>query len=203
MKTLVITGASGFIGLNVVERFLSEGWRVRALSIDGIPELARSEFARLPGSLDDRRGDVRDRAALEALFEGGSVDAVVAAAAITSGPDRERARPADVFEVNLVAPMSLLEIASARGVPRMLCFSSTSSMGELPFGGKPVMETDVPQPLTLYGASKAALETAGKRWNGLGALPRVFVARLTAAVGPWERDTGVRDTLSQIGRAHV
>ena len=63
-KTVVITGASGFIGLNLVEVFMRRGWRVRALSFDGIPSLAAAEFASLPGELDDRRGDVRDLAAL-------------------------------------------------------------------------------------------------------------------------------------------
>ena len=196
MKTIIVTGASGFIGLNVVEAFLKRGWRVRALSFDGIPPLAAAEFASLPGELDDRRGDVRDSAMLEALFEGGPVDAVMAGAAITSGPERERDNPSAIFEVNLVAPVKLLEIAAARGVPKMLCFSSTSSMGSLPFDGQPVRETDRPQPLTFYGATKSALETVGLRWNGFNALPRLFVARLTAAIGPWERATGVRDTLS-------
>lgn len=195
-KTVVITGASGFIGLNLVEVFMRRGWRVRALSFDGIPALAAAEFAVLPGELDDRRGDVRDLAALEALFEGGAPDAVIAGAAITSGAAREREQPSAIFDVNLLAPVRLLEIAARHQVPRMLCFSSTSSMGELPFLGQPVRETDLPRPLTFYGATKSALETVGLRWNSFGAAPRLFVGRLTAAIGPWERATGVRDTLS-------
>lgn len=196
MKTVIITGASGFIGLNLVEAFLRRGWRVRALSFDGIPALATAEFRALPGELDDRRGDVRDQSALEALFEGGTPDAVIAGAAITSGAARERDNPSGIFEVNLLAPVRLLEIAARHNVPRMLCFSSTASMGELPFLGSPVRETDRPRPLTFYGTTKGALETVGQRWNSFGAAPRVFVGRLTAATGPWERATGVRDTLS-------
>lgn len=195
-KTVAITGASGFIGLNLVEAFMRRGWRVRALSIDGIPAMAAAEFASLPGELDDRRGDVRDLAALEALFDGGVPDALVAGAAITSGPARERENPSSIFEVNLVAPARLLEIAARHQVPRMLCFSSTASLGELPFMGQALRESDLPRPLTLYGATKSALETLGLRWNSFGVTPRLFVGRLTAAIGPWERATGMRDTLS-------
>lgn len=195
-KTVVITGASGFIGLNLVEVFLRRGWRVRALSFDGIPALAKTEFAALPGELDDRQGDVRDLSALEALFEGGVPDAIVAGAAITSGPAREREQPASIFDVNLLSPIRLLELAARHQVPRMLCFSSTAAMGELPFLGQPVRETDAPRPLTFYGATKTALETVGLRWNSFGGAPRLFIGRLTAAIGPWERSTGVRDTLS-------
>ena len=196
MKTVIITGASGFIGLNLVEAFLRRAWRVRALSFDGIPALAAAEFRALPGELDDRIGDVRDQLALEALFEGCVPDAVIAGAAITSGPARERNNPTGIFEVNLLGPVRLLELAAHHQVPKMLCFSSTSSMGELPFLGNPVRETDAPRPLTFYGATKSALETVGLRWNSFGSAPRLFVGRLTAAIGPWERATGVRDTLS-------
>lgn len=196
MKTVLITGASGFIGLNLVEVFLAEGWRVVALSLDGIPLYAARQLATSSGELIDVRGDVRDKALLERVLAEQRFDAVVAGAAITAGAVREQAVPAEIFEVNVVAVMRLLELAARYQVPRMLCFSSSAAMGELPFGGRAVLEDDAPCPLTLYGITKASLEHSARRWNSFGNAPRLMVARLTAAIGPWERATGVRDTLS-------
>ena len=66
MKSILITGASGGIGLATAERFLAEGWRVGlvARSADRLAEIAaRHENAvALPA-------DVTDAAALEAAFE--------------------------------------------------------------------------------------------------------------------------------------
>lgn len=196
MKTLVITGASGFIGLNIVEHFLRQGWRVRALALDRIDPIALADFARLPGELETFIGDARDPERIEALMGSGPIDAVVAGAAITSGPKREGHAPSQIFEVNLVATLRLLESAQSRAVPRMVVFSSAAAMGELAFEGKVVTESDRPRPVSLYGTTKAALETLATRWPVVAGTPRVLVVRLAAALGPWERDTGLRDTLS-------
>lgn len=196
MPSLLITGASGFIGLNVLERFLGRGWRVLALSLDGVPDIARRDFARLPGQLEDLRADARDLSLIEQRLAGERFDAVIAAAAITSGPERERLSPADIIEVNLLAAVRLLEAAARHQVPRMLMFSSSAASGETAFGGRPVLESDPPRPLNIYGATKAAIEVIARRWNSLAEGPKVWVPRLTAVFGHWERETGVRDAMS-------
>ncbi|UCE30700.1 MAG: NAD-dependent epimerase/dehydratase family protein, partial [Burkholderiales bacterium] len=50
---------------------------------------------------------------------------------------------------------------------------------------------------TLYGVGKLAIEGIGQRFEALHGL-RVALARITAVYGPWERDTGLRDTLSPL-----
>ena len=204
MPRVLITGASGFIGLNLVECFLARGWQVVGLSLDGLPPLARAAFDRLPGRLDDLRADARDLARIEALLERDRYDAVIAGAAITSGLDRERRSPADIIEVNLLAVVRLLEIAARHGVGRMLMFSSSAATGDRAFGGRAVVESDPVQPASIYGVTKAAIEGIARRWNAIAPAPAIWVPRLTAAFGPWERATGVRDALSapfQIVRA--
>jgi len=204
MSRVLITGASGFIGLNLVECFLGRGWHVVGLSLDGIPALARAVFDRLPGRLDDLRGDARDIAMIRGSFERERFDVVIAGAAITSGPDRERLSPGDIIEVNLLAAVRLLELAGRHEVPRMLMFSSSAAMGERAFSGRPVTEADAVQPGSIYGVTKAAIEGIASRWNAIAPAPAIWVPRLTAVFGPWERATGVRDALSppfQIVRA--
>ena len=194
---ILVTGASGFVGVNVLERLLADGHSVVALSASPLPELAQAALAGLPGKLRAVQVDVRDEHALDLLLKTAGIDAALAGAAITAGPERERAAPAGIVEVNLAAPLRLLELAARHGVRRVLLLSSAAAMGDLLFGERPVREDDRPEPVTLYGIGKAALEAAAIRWAGLANDgPEVVVARLTAVFGPWERETGVRDRLS-------
>jgi UDP-glucose 4-epimerase len=161
-------------------------------------------FDRLPGRFDDLRGDARDNNLIGGLFETTRFDAVIAGAAITSGAERERRSPSDIIEVNLLAAVRLLELAARHDVPRMLMFSSSAATGERAFSGGPVTEADPVQPASIYGATKGAIEGIAARWNAIAPAPAVWVPRLTAVFGPWERATGVRDALSapfQIVRA--
>jgi UDP-glucose 4-epimerase len=194
---ILVTGASGFVGVNLVERLLADGHSVIALAASPMPDAAQAAFAALPGKLRSVQADVRDPHALELLFSTAKVEAALAGAAITSSPDRERADPAAIFEVNLAAPLQLVALAARHGVRRVVLPSSSAAMGDRLFGDRPVREEDAPAPATLYGIGKAALEAAAVRWAGLAdAGPELVVARLSAVFGPWERATGVRDRLS-------
>ena len=195
---ILVTGASGFVGLNVLERLLSSGHRVTAVSTDDIPPAARAEFDRLPGKLQTARADVRDEDALERLLKASAAQAVLAGAAITSGAARERETPAAILEVNLVAVLKLLALAARHDVKRVVAMSSSAAIGERIFGGRPVVEEDPPAPISLYAIGKAGLESAARRWQELSSRPEFIVARVAAVFGPWERDTGVRDALSPL-----
>lgn len=195
---ILVTGASGFVGLNVLERLLASGHGVTAVSADDIPPAARAEFDRLPGKLQTARADVRDEEALERLLRESQAQAVLAGAAITSGAARERETPAAILDVNLVAVLKLVALAARHNVKRVVAFSSSAALGERIFGERPVTEEDPPAPVTLYAVGKAALEAAARRWQGLSPQPEFIVARVAAVFGPWERDTGVRDTLSPL-----
>ncbi|HTP94589.1 MAG TPA: NAD-dependent epimerase/dehydratase family protein, partial [Burkholderiales bacterium] len=66
--TTIVTGAAGFVGLNIVEALLSRGEDVVAFDLAPPPPAARAEFASRPGRLRVVEGDVRDDGALAALF---------------------------------------------------------------------------------------------------------------------------------------
>jgi UDP-glucose 4-epimerase len=196
---LFVTGASGFIGLNLLERLLAQGHRVTAVSSDEIPSAARAEFERLPGKLETARADVRDAETLERLLRSSGAEAIVAGAAITSNVARERETPAAIFEVNLSSVVKLIELAARQGVRRLVALSSSAAIGERIFGERPVAEEDPPAPVSLYAIGKAALEAAARRWRDISpGRPEVVVARVAAVFGPWERATGVRDMLSPL-----
>jgi UDP-glucuronate 4-epimerase len=141
-------------------------------------------------------GDVRDAAALRQAIRRHVPRRLVTMAAITAGPQRERARPAAIFEVNVGGVLAALSAAAECHVPRIVCASSGSVYGASGDGSERLHESRTPlRPEGLYGISKQAAEAAALRFAALHELDLV-VGRLGTCFGPWEADTGVRDTPS-------
>lgn len=196
MSTL-ITGAAGFVGLNLTEALLTAGRDV--VVFDARPEMpkdAQQAFADLSGALTYVRGDVLDRDALRATLADHDVDTVVHAAVITPGPDRERDHGSRIVEVNLMGTMAMLDAAREHGVRRLVYPSSASVYGDTSFEEPRLEEaTTHPVPNALYGIAKYAAERAVLRARELWGMDNL-TARVGAVFGPWEHDTGLRDTLS-------
>lgn len=192
---ILVTGASGFVGLNVVEQLLTEGREVVAFSATPLPNLAKKAFAALPGQLHEVTGDVRDDGALHNLFGAHAIRRVLHGAAITLGPKGTIAPPELVLDVNVVATAAILEASRAAGVERFLYTSSSAVYGEAAFGDEALTEATPPRPTGLYGMTKLAAERLVVRARAVHDLNAVR-ARITAVFGPWEHDTGVRETLS-------
>ncbi|WP_270936439.1 NAD-dependent epimerase/dehydratase family protein [Falsiroseomonas oryzae] len=198
MDAILVTGGAGFVGLNLVEALLRRGDHVVVFGREAtLPNPAPALFARLPGRLETIQGDVQDQAALRDLFRARRIGAVFPFAAITAGPAREAADPALVIDVNLKGVLATLAAARDAGtVRRVVLPSSAAVYGESAYA-HPVLDevTTPPAPITLYGVTKYAVERAGLRLAGAWGLDAV-AARIGATFGPWERDTGLRDTLS-------
>lgn len=191
-----ITGAAGFVGLALVEHLLARGETVVGWDVAPLPEAAQRALAALPGRFTALRGDAGDAAALEAALALHRPQRLVMLAAVTAAAERERRAPEDIFAINLVAVTTALRLAAAQGVQRVLLASSGSAYGAS--GRLPGLlhETGTPlQPEGLYGISKVAAEAAARRLSGLLGVD-LRIGRLGTCFGPWERDTGVRDTPS-------
>ncbi|HVR52158.1 MAG TPA: NAD(P)-dependent oxidoreductase, partial [Pseudorhodoferax sp.] len=140
--------------------------------------------------------DVRDTAALEAAMRAHRPRRLVTLAAITADARRERTAPGAIFEVNLGGVVAALMAAAATGVQRVLHVSSGSVYGASGNGAAALHEDSTPlRPEGLYGISKQAAEAAALRLAALHGLD-LTVGRLGTCFGPWEADTGVRDTPS-------
>lgn len=193
---ILVTGASGFVGVNLVDALLARGHKVHAVSTDAIPSAAIAAWAERARGLTEHCFDVRDADALERLMRDARIDALWHGAAITAGPERELRDAATIIEVNTLAVVGALQAASRAGVQRFVYPSSSAVYGETAFEGDgPVGEEEILRPSALYGITKVAAEQAvlhlGRR---LGMT--VCAGRINAVFGPWERDTGLRDTLS-------
>lgn len=191
---VLILGGSGFVGLNLAERLLSEGRAVVVFDRAPPPPAAAAAFAALPGRLEVVTGDVRDPADLARAVTPG-LDAVVLGAAITAGPAREASDPEAILAVNLLAQTAVLRRARDAGVRRVVNLSSGAAYGRNAMRDGMLREDDPGDPESLYAITKLTSERVLARLAALWKMDALSV-RLSAVFGPWERETGVRDTLS-------
>jgi nucleoside-diphosphate-sugar epimerase len=196
--TVLITGASGFIGLNLTEHLLARGETTILFAPTPPPKAAVDLFSQLDGTLRLVAGDVRVSSDLDAVFEGYRPDRVIHGAAMTPGVEREMTDAAQVLEVNILGTMQVLEAARRHSIGRMVHLSSGAVYGANAFDS-PVLDEQATPPLpdSLYPISKFAGERLALRFGLLYDLDLV-VARVGAAFGPWELDSGYRETLSPL-----
>ena len=195
--TVLITGGNGFVGVNLAELLVERGIDVVTLSRGPLPPGALEALATGPGRLSVAAGDVRDEEALVALMAEHRVTQVFHAAIVTAGPDRERSDSGTIVDVNVMGTRATLEAARRSGVRRFVYASSGAVYGDIRYGPEPVGEDACPEPATMYGITKYSGELLVRRYGELWGFETVS-ARINAVFGPWERDTGSRDTLSPI-----
>lgn len=200
---ILVTGGTGFVGLNVVGALLARGEEVVLFDRGRLPRAAERALAPNHKHLSCVYGDVLNAAVLSAVFDGRRIDRVLHCAAVTSGAERDARDPGSVVEVNLRGMINVLETAREHGVGRIVCVSSGAVYGESLQRSARMYEDSTPAvPVTLYAITKFAAERIALRLRSLWNLD-VICARLGTLVGPWERDTGVRDnfgTHSQLAR---
>ena len=147
-RTVLITGGAGFIGSNLARALADGGDRVRILDDLSIGRLAYLDG--VPHALV--LGSLADPATVRSAVEG--VDAVVHLAA-RAGIDDSVRDPLGTFEANVAWSIGVLDAARLAGVRRFVFASSNAAAGDHP---PPSDETDLPHPLSPYGASKLAIE---------------------------------------------
>ncbi len=148
-RRVLLTGACGFIGANLVPRLLASGVEVR-----GFDNLARGSRAYVDDQeIELAEADVRDREAVRRALAG--VDAVVHLAAFGSVTD-SISEPFENFDVNVRGTLVVLDACAAAGVEQVV-FASTGGAA-LGNATPPVDETTLPWPISPYGAGKVAGE---------------------------------------------
>jgi len=145
-----VTGGCGFIGSHLVRRLCGDGARsvvvIDKMKYGPAPDLpAQAQVVPFTLGADEGRGLVRH-------LEG--VEAIVHLAA--EKHSQERPDPELVLSSNVAGTQALLWAAAHAGVRRVIFASSVYVYGRL--HGPPMVETELPQPRTVYGVSKLAGE---------------------------------------------
>lgn len=175
MKALV-TGATGFVGANLVRELLNDGTAVRVLVRPGSP---RTTIERL--DVEVVPGDLHDRDLLRQALQGCQVLYHVAARYSLSEKEA-----AEMYRANVEGTRNILEVAGDVGIERVVYTSTVGALG-IPKNGVPGTENT---PVTLndmvgaYKRSKFLAEREAERMARLG-LP-VVIVNPSAPIGPWD-----------------
>jgi UDP-glucose 4-epimerase len=180
MKSYLVTGGCGFIGINLIARLSEQGARVRVL--DNL-SLGRREDVETLG-VELHMGDIRDPAAVAKACKG--IDVVVHLAAHTRVVE-SLSDPQLNFEVNAIGTLNVLQACRAAGVSKMI-FASTGGaiLGEQE---PPIHEGMAPRPISPYGASKLVGEAYCSAYTGAYGLNTVAL-RFSNVYGPYSYHKG-------------
>ncbi len=187
---LLVTGGCGFIGSAVVRLAVARGHTVvnlDALTYAGLPENV-AEVAQSP-LYHFEQADIRDRAALDRIFDTHAPDAVMHLAA-ESHVDRSIDGPGDFVETNITGTYNMLEAARAHwtraghpGTFRFHHISTDEVYGSLGPEGLFTEATSY-DPRSPYSASKAASDHLVRAWFHTYGLP-VVLTNCSNNYGPY------------------
>jgi UDP-glucose 4-epimerase len=150
-RQFLVTGGAGFIGSNIVEALVARGDRVRV--IDNLSTGKTANLAPLGDRVEFIQADLIDAAAVARAVAG--VDCIFHEAALASVP-RSVEAPLDTNQACVTGTVTLLDAARKAGVRRVVYAASSSAYGDQPTSSK--RETDLPAPISPYGAAKLAAE---------------------------------------------
>lgn len=202
-KTVFITGGTGFVGMNIAETLLQQGWKVILYARKKLDTDAAAELKRLPGSVFVELGDVLDKKRMEDILEQYHVDYFIHGAAITPDETMEAENPEAILQVNCMGLLNGMLAAREKRIRRFLYLGSISAYGSTAFEGKVLEEgISIGKPRSLYELSKYMGEHLVLRLGELYGM-EAYIARIGDVYGPWERYTGVRSHMSLIYQATV
>ena len=157
METILVTGASGYIGSHTVLELLNKGYNVI-----GVDNFSNSSFESLKRvqeltgkTLTFYEADIRDEQKMESLFQNHKIDAVIHFAAYKAVGESCKL-PLKYYENNISGTVSLLRIMSQYGVKKIIFSSSATVYGDpekLPLDENCKLSTTNP-----YGSTKLMME---------------------------------------------
>jgi nucleoside-diphosphate-sugar epimerase len=187
-RTVLITGAGGFVGSHMAEGFLAMGDKVIALDAQFDPttrlRLRAAELLEAPLTVDVLSPDL-------------AVDLVVHGAAITTPPREFGLSDAEHVAANVALLDAALALATAHGATSFV-FLSSSGVFAVEDGDAVHVESTIPTATSPYALAKRAGEDATSAANS--ALLRTLSVRLGPIYGPYEIARTTRRVVSRIRR---
>lgn len=170
-RSVLVTGASGFIGAHLARRLAALGAEVHGTSLG--TELPPSGFA------SRSRGDLADADFVRRLVRDTRPEVVFHLASRVTG-SRDAAEVLPTFQANLASTVHLLAAAHEAECRRVVLAGSMEE-AEAPAGGPP------PPPPSPYAAAKQGASDYARMFHALYRLP-VVTARIFMVYGPGQRD---------------
>jgi nucleoside-diphosphate-sugar epimerase len=197
-KTILVTGAAGFIGSNLVKRLLKEVKEATVIGIDNMNDYydvslkewrlkTLSNGEDLGGTFQFIKGDIADKATIDNLFEQYH-PAVVVNLAAQAGVRYSITNPDAYIQSNLIGFYNILEACrhsydeGGTGVEHLVYASSSSVYGsnkKIPYS----TDDKVDNPVSLYAATKKSNELMAHAYSKLYNIPSTGL-RFFTVYGP-------------------
>lgn len=196
-KTILVTGAAGFIGSNLAKRLCAEAEGATVIGIDNMNDYydVRLKEARLEelskfASFTFVKGNIADKAVITSIFEQYKPQIVVNLAA-QAGVRYSITNPDAYIESNLIGFYNILEAcrhsydhsdSAYQGVEHLVYASSSSVYGsnkKVPYS----TEDKVDNPVSLYAATKKSNELLAHAYSKLYNIPSTGL-RFFTVYGP-------------------
>jgi len=188
-RTILVTGAAGFIGFHVAKRLLERGDAV--VGVDNLNPYydvqmkeGRLAILRNFDRFSFYREDIQNFDAMQRIFQKHE-PGVICNLAAQAGVRYSLKDPFSYQKSNLEGFLNLLELARAQGVENFVYASSSSVYGnnkKMPFS----VEDRVDTPVSLYAATKKANELMAHAYSHLYGIPCTGLRYFTV-YGPWGR----------------
>ncbi len=176
MKTILITGSSGFIGSNLAKRILKDDKDIKVVGLDNMNDYYDVSIKKY--RLNDLKkfdnfifieGDLADKKLIESLFEKYHFDIVVNLAA-QAGVRYSIINPDAYISSNIIGFYNILEACRHNPVKHLVYASSSSVYGsnsKVPYS----VDDKVDNPVSLYAASKKSNELMAHAYSKLYNIP--------------------------------
>ena len=193
-KTIMVTGAAGFVGANLVTELLNSYNNVNIIGMDNlndyydvsIKEYRLSEIEKIVATKPDSnwmlvRGSIADKELLNSVFEEYKPDVVVNLAA-QAGVRYSITNPDVYIESNIIGFYNILEACRSYPVEHLVYASSSSVYGsnkKIPYS----TDDKVDNPVSLYAATKKSNELLAHSYSKLYNIPSTGL-RFFTVYGP-------------------
>ena len=193
-KTILVTGAAGFIGASTVLKLLRQNYKV--IGVDNLNNyydvgLKEERIKKLNNSSKKEKLDwlflkmnIEDNDSLTQIFENYDINIVINLAA-QAGVRYSIVNPSSYLQSNIVGFLNILENCRNNNVKHLI-YASSSSV----YGGNKILpykeENSVDHPVSFYAATKRANEIMAHSYSHLYQLPATGL-RFFTVYGPWGR----------------
>ena len=192
-KTVLVTGAAGFIGSHLTERLVGDGHTVRVLvRYNGRDD--RGHIDKLPlgiqRSLEVQRGDLKDPEVVRRAVEGRAW--IFHLGALIAIPYSYQ-NPYDVVQTNVLGTAHVLDACRTSGALERVVLTSTSEV----YGTAQYVPIDEKHPLrgqSPYAATKIAADALGESYHRAFGLP-VSILRPFNTFGPRQSARAIVPTI--------